>query len=72
MCIRDRFSGMPAEIDPKAGGAFTLFGGMIVGRNIELITNQDVYKRQVECEAMEKMPDIDCTCGHPACKGKTS
>jgi len=24
------------------------------------------------CEAMEKMPDIDCTCTHPACKGKTT
>jgi hypothetical protein len=23
----------------------------------------------VECETMEKMPDIDCTCGHPGCKG---
>lgn len=22
-----------------------------------------------QCEAMEKTPDIDCTCGHPACKG---
>ena len=38
------FSGMPAEIDPKAGGAFTLFGGMIVGRNIELITNQRIVQ----------------------------
>jgi hypothetical protein len=25
-----------------------------------------------ECEAMEKTPDIDCHCNHPACKGKTS
>jgi hypothetical protein len=25
-----------------------------------------------QCEAMEKMPDIDCTCGHAVCKGKTS
>jgi hypothetical protein len=24
------------------------------------------------CEAMEKTPDIDCHCGHPGCKGKTS
>jgi hypothetical protein len=22
-----------------------------------------------ECEAMEKTPDIECLCGHPACKG---
>ena len=25
-----------------------------------------------QCEAMEKMPDIDCTCGHAVCTGKTS
>jgi len=25
-----------------------------------------------QCEAMEKTPDIDCTCNHPGCKGKTS
>jgi activator of HSP90 ATPase len=31
------FSGMPAEIDAKAGGAFSMFGGMIVGRNVELV-----------------------------------
>jgi hypothetical protein len=24
----------------------------------------------VQCESMEKMPDIDCKCGHPVCKGK--
>jgi activator of HSP90 ATPase len=28
------FTGMPAEIDPKAGGAFSMFGGLIVGRNV--------------------------------------
>jgi len=31
------FSGLPANIDPKPGGAFTMFGGLIEGRNIELI-----------------------------------
>jgi DNA-directed RNA polymerase subunit RPC12/RpoP len=25
-----------------------------------------------QCEAMEKTPDIDCSCGHNVCKGKTS
>ena len=25
-----------------------------------------------QCEAMEKTPDIDCTCGHAGCKCKTS
>lgn len=23
-----------------------------------------------QCEAMEKTPDIDCKCGHPACGGE--
>ena len=27
--------GAPAEIDPKTGGEFSLFGGMVVGINIE-------------------------------------
>jgi len=27
--------GAPAEIDSRAGGAFSCFGGMIVGRNVE-------------------------------------
>src|SRR5271166_4156423 len=25
-----------------------------------------------QCAAMEKMPDIDCACGHASCKGRTS
>jgi hypothetical protein len=24
-----------------------------------------------QCEAMEKTPDIDCTCEHPACQDRT-
>jgi activator of HSP90 ATPase len=31
------FTGMPAEIDAKVGGAFSMFGGQIVGRNVELV-----------------------------------
>jgi activator of HSP90 ATPase len=38
------FSGAPAEIDPKAGGAFSMFGGQIVGRNIELVSNQRIVQ----------------------------
>src|ERR1700678_3690029 len=38
------FTGMPAEIDPKAGGAFSMFGGLIVGRNIELLPNQRIVQ----------------------------
>src|SRR5258708_5511171 len=37
-------TGLPAEIDPKAGGAFTMFGAMIVGRNIELIPKQRIVQ----------------------------
>jgi activator of HSP90 ATPase len=32
------FSGLPATIDPTPGGAFSMFGGLIVGRNIDLVT----------------------------------
>ncbi|GLQ46314.1 hypothetical protein GCM10007862_13650 [Dyella lipolytica] len=38
------FSGLPAEIEPKPGGAFSLFGGQIVGRHIELIANQRIVQ----------------------------
>ena len=24
----------------------------------------------IECAAMEKTPDIECTCGHSSCKGE--
>lgn len=38
------FTGAPAEIDPKPGGTFSMFGGMIVGRNIELVPNQQIVQ----------------------------
>lgn len=38
------FSGLPADIDPKAGGAFSMFGGMIVGRNVELVPSQRIVQ----------------------------
>lgn len=43
------FSGAPAQIQREAGGAFTLAGGRVVGRNIELIPNQRIIQawRQV-------------------------
>jgi activator of HSP90 ATPase len=31
------FTGMPAHVEPVAGRAFSLFGGLITGRNIELV-----------------------------------
>ena len=36
--------GAPAEIDPKVGGAFSCFGGMITGRNIETIPNRRIVQ----------------------------
>ncbi len=38
------FTGGAAEIDLKAGGAFSMFGGLIVGRNIELVPNQRIVQ----------------------------
>jgi activator of HSP90 ATPase len=37
-------TGLPAEIDPKEGGAFSMFGGQIVGRNVELVPNQRIVQ----------------------------
>jgi activator of HSP90 ATPase len=36
--------GAPAEIDAKAGGAFSCFGGMITGRNVELKDGQRIVQ----------------------------
>ncbi len=38
------FTGMPAVIDAKEGGAFSMFGGMIVGRNVELVAKQRIVQ----------------------------
>jgi activator of HSP90 ATPase len=38
------FSGLPATIDPTPGGIFSQFGGVIVGRNIELVANQRIVQ----------------------------
>jgi activator of HSP90 ATPase len=38
------FTGLPAEIDPKEGGAFSMFGGLIVGRNVELIPDKRIVQ----------------------------
>ncbi|MGA3010999.1 MAG: SRPBCC family protein [Terracidiphilus sp.] len=42
------FSGLPATIDPTPGGAFSMFGGLIVGRNVELIPDQVPNPRIVQ------------------------
>jgi activator of HSP90 ATPase len=38
------FTGAPAEIDPKPGGAFSCFGGVITGRSIELLPDQRIVQ----------------------------
>ncbi len=38
------FSGAAAEIDPKVGGAFSMFGGLVVGRNVELVPNRRIVQ----------------------------
>jgi activator of HSP90 ATPase len=38
------FSGAAAQIDRSAGGAFSLFGGLIGGRNIELVPNERIVQ----------------------------
>lgn len=38
------FSGMAAKIESRAGGEFSLFGGHIVGRNIELVPDHRVVQ----------------------------
>jgi activator of HSP90 ATPase len=38
------FSGRPATIEQNAGGAFSMFGGLIVGRNVETLPGQRVVQ----------------------------
>lgn len=35
---------LPADISPDVGGAFSMFGGVIVGRNIELVPAQRIVQ----------------------------
>jgi activator of HSP90 ATPase len=39
-----RMTGAPSEIDPREGGTFSCFGGMIVGRNVELVPGTRVVQ----------------------------
>ena len=38
------FTGMPAEINREVGGAFSMFGGLIVGRNVELVPRERIVQ----------------------------
>ncbi|MFD0694414.1 SRPBCC domain-containing protein [Paenibacillus sp. GCM10027628] len=48
LTVSEQFSqvtgGAPTDISPEAGGTFSCFGGMIVGRNIELIPNERIVQ----------------------------
>jgi activator of HSP90 ATPase len=37
-------TGIAAEIDANSGGAFSLFGGQVVGRNVDLVPNQRIVQ----------------------------
>ena len=37
-------TGAPAEIDATPGGAFSNFGGVIIGRNIELVPDRTIVQ----------------------------
>jgi uncharacterized protein YndB with AHSA1/START domain len=37
-------AGKPVEVSPEAGGAFSVFGGYITGRHIELVPNQRIVQ----------------------------
>jgi activator of HSP90 ATPase len=37
-------TGLAATIDPTPGGAFSQFGGLVVGRNIELVADQRIVQ----------------------------
>ncbi len=42
--LAGEFSAKSAQIDRTVGGAFTLFDGHIVGRNVELVPNQRIVQ----------------------------
>ena len=54
------FTGMSAEISREAGGTFTTFGGLIGGRNVELVPNERIVQGKVAGSsfyaAMKLMP----------------
>ena len=47
------FTGDPADIDPEVGGSFTISGGYITGRNLEL----EPYHRIVQAWRTTEFPD---------------
>jgi activator of HSP90 ATPase len=42
--VHSRFTGAPAEISSEEGGAFSCYGGRVVGRNLELVTDKRIVQ----------------------------
>jgi len=38
------FTGAPAEIEAKEGGRFSVYGGQVLGRTLELVPNQRIVQ----------------------------
>ena len=55
--------GAPAEISRDPGGAFSCFGGVITGRNIELVPNQRIvqaWRVKMWPEGLYSIVKFDC------------
>jgi activator of HSP90 ATPase len=50
-------TGAPAKISPKAGGKWTAFGGMLVGKTLVLIPNRMVVQTWRSSEWKKSDPD---------------
>jgi hypothetical protein len=40
--------------------------------NCSCLTESEKKYCSMECESIQKTPDIDCKCPHPDCKGRAS
>jgi activator of HSP90 ATPase len=50
-------TGMPAKISPKAGGKWSAFGGMILGKNLALIPNRRIVQAWRSSQWKKADPD---------------
>ena len=50
-------TGMPAKISPKAGGKWSAFGGMILGKTLLLIPNRTIVQTWRSAEWKKADPD---------------
>jgi activator of HSP90 ATPase len=50
-------TGAPAKISPKIGGKWSAFGGMILGRNLDLVPNRMIVQSWRSSEWKKSDPD---------------